>query len=168
MERAGGLLYYMTNSNMQYVTSASFLLTTYARYLTAARRTVNCGGRRVTAAQLFSVAQRQVDYILGRNPRGLSYMIGFGRNPTQVHHRAASLPSVRAHPQTIQCTQGFFWFNSARPNANLATGAVLGGPDQNDNFYDARNNFAQTEPTTYINAPIVGVLSELAAGRRYY
>lgn len=162
------MLYYMRNSNMQYVTSASFLLTTYTRYLTAARRSLNCGGRQVTAGQLFSVARRQVDYILGRNPKGLSYMIGFGRNPTKVHHRAASLPSVRDHPQKIQCTQGFTWFNSQNPNANLATGAVLGGPDQNDNFYDARYNFAQTEPTTYINAPIVGVLSELAAGHQYY
>ena len=153
---------------MQYVTSASFLLTTYAKYLSAAGRTVNCGGRQVTAAQLFSVAQRQVDYILGYNPRGLSYLVGFGRNPTHVHHRAASLPSVNAHPQKIQCTQGFMWFNSPNPNQNLASGALVGGPDQNDNFLDARYNFAQTEPTTYINAPIVGVLSALAAGSQYY
>lgn len=167
---AGGMLFYMRNSNMQYVTSASFLLATYARHLSAAgRKTMNCGGRTVTPSQLFAVAQRQVDYILGRNPRGVSYMIGFGRNnPTQVHHRAASLPSIHARPQKIQCLQGFRYFNSYSPNANVAVGAVLGGPDQNDNFKDARFNFAQTEPTTYINAPIVGVLSELAVGRQYF
>lgn len=58
--RAGGMPYYMINTNMQYVTSSSFLLTTYAKYLSAARRTVNCGGRQVTAATLISAAQSQV------------------------------------------------------------------------------------------------------------
>lgn len=163
----GGMLYTMGQLNMQYVTSSSFLLTTYARYLSAARRTVNCGGRQVTAAQLFSAAQRQVDYMLGRNPRGLSYMIGFGRNPTRVHHRAASLPSIRTSPQKIECKLGFNWFNSWNPNPNVATGAVIGGPDQGDNIYDSRSNYAQMEPATYVNAPVVGVLSELAVGRRY-
>ena len=122
-------MWVMGQLNMQYVTSSSFLLTTYAKYLAAAHRTVNCGGRQVTAAQLLGAAQRQVDYILGQNPRGMSYMIGFGRNPTRVHHRA--------------------------------------GPDQGDNINDNRGNYAQMEPATYVNAPIVGILSELAVGRQY-
>ncbi|XP_057770257.1 endoglucanase 3-like, partial [Salvia miltiorrhiza] len=40
----GGLLFKMNDSNMQYVTSTSFLLVTYAKYLTTSRRVVNCGG----------------------------------------------------------------------------------------------------------------------------
>lgn len=161
------MLYYMGQLNLQYVTSSSFLLTTYASYLAATHRTVNCGGRTVNAAQLLGAAQRQIDYILGGNPRGMSYMIGFGRNPTRVHHRAASLPSVRAHPWKIACKDGFNWYNSLNPNPNIAMGAVIGGPDQGDNINDNRGNYAQMEPATYVNAPIVGVLSELAAGRRY-
>jgi len=164
---AGGMLWYMGQLNMQYVTSSSFLLTAYAKYLAASRKTVNCGGRQVTAAQLLGAAQRQIDYILGQNPRGMSYMVGFGRNPTRVHHRAASLPSMSAHPAKIACNQGFTWFNSGSPNPNLAMGAVLGGPDQGDNINDNRGNYAQMEPATYVNAPIVGTLSELAVGRRY-
>ncbi|XP_024389814.2 endoglucanase 1 [Physcomitrium patens] len=163
----GGMPYYMINTNMQYVTSSSFLLTTYAKYLSAARRTVNCGGRQVTAATLISAAQSQVDYILGRNPRGLSYMVGFGRYPTRVHHRAASMPSMRTHPRKIQCLEGFNWFHSWNSNPNVAMGAIVGGPNQNDDFDDARQKIAQTEPALYVNSPIVGVLSELAVGRRY-
>ncbi|KAG0586363.1 hypothetical protein KC19_2G084600 [Ceratodon purpureus] len=163
----GGMLWYMGQLNLQYVTSSSFLITTYARYLSASRRTVNCGGRNVNAAQLLGAAQKQMDYILGQNPKGLSYMIGFGRNPTRVHHRAASLPSKRARPGKIACKDGFNWYNSWNPNPNIAMGAVIGGPDQGDNINDNRGNYAQMEPATYVNAPIVGVLSELAAGRRY-
>lgn len=164
---AGGMLWYMGQLNLQYVTSSSFLLTAYAKYLSAARRTVNCGGRAVTAAQLLGAAQRQIDYILGQNPKGLSYMVGFGRNPTRVHHRAASLPSMQANRGKIDCKQGFQWFNTGNPNPNVAMGAVLGGPDQGDNINDNRGNYAQMEPATYVNAPIVGTLSELAVGRRY-
>lgn len=164
---AGGMLWYMGQLNLQYVTSSSFLLTAYAKYLSAARRTVNCGGRAVTAAQLLGAAQRQIDYILGQNPKGLSYMVGFGRNPTRVHHRAASLPSMQANRGKIGCKQGFQWFNTWNPNPNVAMGAVLGGPDQGDNINDNRGNYAQMEPATYVNAPIVGTLSELAVGRRY-
>jgi endoglucanase len=158
----------MGQLNLQYVTSSSFLLTTYARFLSAARQTVNCGGRRVNAAQLLGAAQRQMNYILGQNPKGLSYMIGFARYPTHVHHRAASLPSMRAHPTKIGCNEGFNWFNSPNPNPNVAMGAVIGGPDQSDNINDNRGNYAQMEPTTYTNAPIVGVLAALGAGTQYY
>ncbi|KAG0568289.1 hypothetical protein M758_6G007900 [Ceratodon purpureus] len=163
----GGMVFSMGQLSLQYVTTASFLLTTYAKYLSAARRTLDCGGRQVTPAEIFSVAHRQVDYILGNNPRGLSYMIGFGKNPTRLHHRAASLPSIRAYPQKIGCKQGFEWFNSRNPNPNVAEGAIVGGPDQNDNINDDRNNYSQMEPATYVNAAIVGVLTELAVGRQY-
>lgn len=164
----GGMLFYMGQLNLQYVTTASFLLTNYARYLATARQTVNCGGRQVTPAELFSVAQQQTDYILGKNPRGLSYMIGFGNSyPTHVHHRAASLPSIFSQPGKIGCQQGFQWFNSPNPDVNVAMGAIIGGPDQNDNIVDTRSNFAQMEPATYVNAAIVGVLTELSLGKQF-
>ena len=92
-------------------------------------------------------------------------MVGFGNKyPLQVHHRAASLPSVAAHPQKIQCQQGWGYYNSNNPNLNVAIGAIIGGPDQNDDLNDVRGNYAQMEPTLYINAPIVGVLAVLATG----
>lgn len=204
----GGLLFFDGNINMQYVASSTFLLVNYAKHLTASRQALYCGGKKVTAGQLYGEARRQVwispimyfvsrddsvkyffkiaqcrqyhpfnlvsfclvqaDYILGANPRGMSYMIGFGRNPIRVHHRAASLPSVRSHRWNIQCKQGFDWFNTWNANPNQATGAIIGGPDWSDNINDSRGNYAQMEPTTYTNAPMVGVFAAFAAGTRYY
>lgn len=57
----GGLLFKMNDSNMQYVTSTSFLLLTYAKYLTSAHMVVNCGGTTVTPKTLRSIAKNQVE-----------------------------------------------------------------------------------------------------------
>lgn len=59
---AGGLLFKMADANMQYVTSTSFLLLTYAKYLTSARTVVHCGGSVYTPGRLRSIAKRQVLY----------------------------------------------------------------------------------------------------------
>jgi hypothetical protein len=53
----------MGDSNMQYVTSTSFLLLAYAKYLTSAHRFVNCGGITVTPKRLRALAKRQVNCI---------------------------------------------------------------------------------------------------------
>lgn len=90
-------------------------------------------------------------------------MVGFGdKYPQQPHHRAASIPSIAALPQKVQCGQGFSYYNSKSPNPNVATGAIIGGPDQNDNLNDVRSNYQAMEPTTYINSPIIGILAVLA------
>lgn len=105
----------------------------------------------------------QVDYLLGDNPLKMSYMVGHGpKYPRRIHHRGSSLPSVAAHPTKIQCHDGFSMFNSQAPNPNDLTGAVVGGPDQNDQFPDERSDYQRSEPATYINAPLVGALAYLA------
>lgn len=50
----------MNDSNMQYVTSTSFLLLTYAKYLTSAHMVANCGGTTITPKTLRSIAKKQV------------------------------------------------------------------------------------------------------------
>ena len=52
--------------------------------------------------------------------------------------------------------------HSPTPNPNLLVGAVVGGPDLNDMFPDQRSDHEQSEPATYINAPLVGALAYLA------
>ncbi|XP_010522801.1 PREDICTED: LOW QUALITY PROTEIN: endoglucanase 17-like [Tarenaya hassleriana] len=165
----GGLLFKMGDSNMQYVTSTSFLLLTYAKYLTSARTVVNCGGSVITAGHLRSIAKKQVDYLLGENPLRMSYMVGYGpKYPRRIHHRGSSaggggpLPSVATHPGKIQCHEGFAFMNSQSPNFNVLVGAVIGGPDLHDRFPDDRADYEQSEPATYINAPLVGALSYFA------
>nr|GLL42567.1 endoglucanase 17 [Ipomoea trifida] len=158
-----GLLFKMSDSNMQYVTSTAFLLVTYAKYLTSAHSSVNCGGVIVTPKRLRNVAKKQIDYLLGDNPLRMSYMVGYGpRFPQRIHHRGSSLPSVATHPAKIQCNSGFRVMSSNAPNPNILVGAVVGGPDQQDRFPDQRSDYEQSEPSTYINAPLVGALAYLA------
>ncbi|KAK1398842.1 hypothetical protein POM88_008707 [Heracleum sosnowskyi] len=159
----GGLLFKMDDSNMQYVTSTSFLLVTYAKYLTTSQKVVNCGGSIVTPRKLRTLAKQQVDYLLGDNPLKMSYMVGYGpRYPQRIHHRGSSLPSIASHPSKIQCTAGFSVMKSQSPNPNILIGAVVGGPDGKYRFPDQRSDYFQSEPATYINAPLVGSVAYLA------
>ena len=134
---------------------------TYAKYLSSNGGVATCGSSSVTAENLIALAKKQVDYILGNNPAKMSYMVGFGQKyPQHVHHRGSSLPSIRAHPGHIACNEGMQqYFNSGSPNPNVLVGAIVGGPDNRDNFADARNNYQQSEPATYINAPFVGAVA---------
>ncbi|KAJ4837631.1 Esterase/lipase/thioesterase [Turnera subulata] len=160
----GGLFYKATESNLQYVTTTTFLLLTYAKYLSSTGRVVTCGSSTVTAESLITAAKKQVDYILGDNPAKMSYMVGFGsRYPQHIHHRGSSIPSIHAHPDHISCNDGFQYFHSGSPNPNVLVGAIVGGPDNRDNFGDDRHNYVQSEPATYINAPFVGALAFFSA-----
>ncbi|KAJ4963356.1 hypothetical protein NE237_023295 [Protea cynaroides] len=160
----GGLIYKPGGSNMQHVTSIAFLQLVYANYLSRSSQTVNCGGVIVGPSSLHQLAKRQVDYILGDNPMEMSYMVGYGsKYPQRIHHRGSSLPSVNDHPQFIACKEGSVYFNSSDPNPNVLVGAVVGGPDEDDVYEDDRADFRKSEPTTYINAPLVGVLAYFVA-----
>uniref|UniRef100_A0A6N2KRI0 Endoglucanase n=1 Tax=Salix viminalis TaxID=40686 RepID=A0A6N2KRI0_SALVM len=102
-----------------------------------------------------ALALKKVDYILGDNPLRMSYMVGYGsRYPQRIHHRGSSLPSVQAHPARIRCKEGSRYFLSPDPNPNVHVGAVVGGPNVTDAFPDSRPFFQESEPTTYINAPL--------------
>ncbi|XP_030473281.1 endoglucanase 4-like [Syzygium oleosum] len=156
----GGLLVKPGGSNLQHATALSFLLIVYARYMDRANRVIQCGDVKATPARLIQVAKGQVDYILGSNPLNMSYMVGYGRKfPQRFHHRGSSLPSLDQHPQLIGCKDGTLYFESSSPNPNLLTGAIVGGPDIQDQYNDSRVDIAHSEPTTYINAPLVGVLA---------
>ncbi|KAF8389976.1 hypothetical protein HHK36_024496 [Tetracentron sinense] len=160
----GGLIFKAGGSNMQHVTSLSFLLLAYSNYLSHANQVVPCGGTSATSSQLKSLAKQQVDYILGDNPLQMSYMVGYGaRYPQRIHHRGSSLPSVRVHPAHISCKAGSRYYLSPNPNPNVHIGAVVGGPNSSDAFPDSRPFFQESEPTTYINAPLVGLLAYFSA-----
>ncbi|KAI4364967.1 hypothetical protein MLD38_020998 [Melastoma candidum] len=162
----GGLIFRQSWNNMQFVTSASFLATVYSDYLSSSRKTLKCDSSDVKPSELLSFAQSQVDYILGDNPRGTSYMVGYGNNyPSQVHHRGASIVSIKVDSSFVTCRGGYAtWYSRKASDPNLLTGAIVGGPDAYDNFADQRENYEQTEPATYNNAPLLGVLARLHGG----
>ncbi|KAL8250736.1 hypothetical protein R6Q59_034429 [Mikania micrantha] len=160
----GGLMFKLPDNNLQYVTSITNLLTTYAKYMKSAKSTFNCGNILVTPNTLINLARKQVDYILGDNPMKMSYMVGYGTNyPRRIHHRGSSLPSITIHPQSFGCEGSFqqFYYTS-NPNPNILVGAIVGGPNNNDFFADERTDYSHSEPATYNNAAIVGPLAYLS------
>ncbi|XP_066369915.1 endoglucanase 16-like [Miscanthus floridulus] len=170
----GGMLYVRQWNNMQYVTSAAFLLSVYSGYLSSSsssagggdQQSVTCaagGEAAASAAEVFALARAQVDYVLGSNPRGMSYLVGYGaRFPARVHHRAASIVPYKHSKEFIGCAQGFDdWFIRKGANPNVVVGAIVGGPDRRDRFRDQRENYIQTEACTYNTAPMVGMFAML-------
>jgi endoglucanase len=145
----GGLLHFEDWNNLQYVGSSAFLLTVYADYLAVSRGTLKCPDGEVKPAEILAFVRSQADYVLGKNPRGMSYMVGYGASfPTHVHHRGASTPSVYAMKQPVGCMDGFDkYYNAKGPDPNVLHGAVVGGPDANDAFVDDRCNYQSAEPT---------------------
>ncbi|CAI9096960.1 OLC1v1033234C3 [Oldenlandia corymbosa var. corymbosa] len=159
----GGLIYVREWNNLQYAASASFLLAVYSDYLSAAHLQLHCPEAQVQPQALLDFAKSQADYILGKNPRSLSYVVGFGQNyPTHIHHRGASIAPVSVLKAAVGCVEGFeTWYRNARGNPNIIHGALVGGPNVYDGFNDDRSNYEQTEPTISGTAPLVGLFARL-------
>ncbi|PIA47779.1 hypothetical protein AQUCO_01400403v1, partial [Aquilegia coerulea] len=166
---------------LQYAATASFLSKLYTDYLYAQRIPgLSCGTHSISPEMIIFLGKLvktpyiltgfdvnppmlsnlgvnplplcnpQVNYILGQNPKKMSYLVGFNDNyPKQVHHRAASIPWDN---QQHSCVEGNKWLSSKDPNPNLLIGAMVAGPDQDDNFIDSRDNPIFTEPTISGNA----------------
>jgi endoglucanase len=95
---------------------------------------------------LTAFAKSQIDYVFS-NPSGMSYEIGYGSSwPQHPHHRAAN---------------GYTYANgdNAKPAQHTLTGALVGGPDQSDNYIDDVNQYQYTEVAIDYNAGFVGALA---------
>jgi hypothetical protein len=92
--------------------------------------------------QYFTEAKRQVDYALGANPYGRSYLAGFGKEPfNNVHHRGA-----------YGSWAGFNHFIPGKPelrteSRHVLYGALVAGPDNTDVFLSGK------EQRPWIKAP---------------
>ncbi|XP_057247763.1 endoglucanase 5 [Beta vulgaris subsp. vulgaris] len=159
----GGLAFLLASNNLQYAASASFLLAIYSTYLTSSSSIVECPDGDVQPQDLLNFAKSQADYILGKNPESMSYLVGYGtKYPTKVHHRGSSMPSIHEVSSKIECVQGFEeWYKNSGPNPNVLYGALIGGPDSSDCFADDRDNHAQSEPTLTAASPLIGLFSKL-------
>ena len=88
----------------------------------------------IMSQEAFDFAESQMNYILG-DGAGHSYVVGLENDPPQrPHHRAASCPDRPA-----KCD----WDNyqSQDPNPQVLNGALVGGPNQIDVWWDDRTNF---------------------------
>ncbi|XP_023532979.1 endoglucanase-like, partial [Cucurbita pepo subsp. pepo] len=162
----GGLLFTRDSTNLQYASTSSMVLFMYSKLLNQAHIDgVHCRSKYFSSSQIKIFAKSQVDYILGENPLKMSYMVGFGsKYPLKLHHRASSIPSIKAHLSKVGCSHGYSeYFNSNNPNPNTHVGAIVGGPNSNDQFSDMRPDHTHSEPTTYMNAAFVGSVAALVA-----
>jgi hypothetical protein len=135
----GGLAWLDSWGSLRYAATAAFLAFVWSDYITDATQ----------KSILRSFAESQVNYTLGSNPRGGSYMCGFGTNsPRNPHHR----------------TSHGAWYNdiNAPPN-NVHTlfGALVGGPDSKDAWADDRTDYTKNEVACDYNAGFVGALAKM-------
>ncbi|GAE90466.1 endoglucanase [Acetivibrio straminisolvens JCM 21531] len=98
-------------------------------------------------------AKSQIDYILGDNPKKMSYVVGFGDNyPKFPHHRAAS---GRLEGQPADETKN-------DPQRHILYGALVGGADINDEYYDDIDQYVYSETGLDYNAGLVGALAGMS------
>lgn len=154
-----GLVWVSQWNSLQHPVASAFLAVVYSDYMLTSRTPkITCDGQSYSPSDLRKFAISQADYVLGKNPMKMSYLVGYGDNyPKFVHHRGASIPAG----EVTGCKDGFKWLTSTAPNPNVATGGLVGGPFLNETYMDSRNNSMQAEPTTYNSAIVVGLLSGL-------
>ncbi|KAH9994083.1 glycoside hydrolase family 9 protein [Russula compacta] len=134
----GGLLWYPGDSDSDSLNpalNAAMLLTRYAQIATTQDKTNN----------YLEFARSQLDYALGNNPMSVPYIVG-------------SNPNSPANPHSAMASGGddINEIDSSPPQeAYVLYGAVVGGPDDKDRFYDIRSDWPETEVALDYNAPML-------------
>lgn len=132
----GGLAWLQQWGSLRYAANTAFMALLYSDFLTDATR----------KARYHDFGVRQINYMLGDNPRRSSYVVGFGANPPRnPHHRTA-------HGS---------WSNNINDPAqsrHVLYGALVGGPDAADNYTDSRGDFVKNEVATDYNAGFTSAL----------
>ena len=89
------------------------------------------------------MAINQLGYALG--DKGKSFVQGFGSDPPlKSHHRAASCPKAPTDCSSM--------LHSSKPNHWVLYGALVGGPDINDQYKDVRSDYVMNEVAIDYNA----------------
>ncbi|KAJ9097153.1 hypothetical protein QFC21_004822 [Naganishia friedmannii] len=136
----GGLLYFEGDSNQASLNPAlnvAMLMARYAPLATTSNRT--------EAYDTF--AHRQLDYALGKNPLNAVYMVGQHPNSAKNPHSAPASGGNNASQ-----------INTNPPEmAHTLYGALIGGPNSADEFYDLRDDYPETEVALDYNAPLLSL-----------
>ena len=140
---AGGLVVLDQWGALRYAANTAFLALVYGNLVADA-------GKRELYHQF---ALRQINYMLGDNPRASSYVVGFGANPPRnPHHRAAHYSLTNNIDVPLD-------------NTYELTGALVGGPASTDDFdwVDDRRDYIRNEVATDYNAGYTGALAAIVA-----
>ncbi|GMH42143.1 hypothetical protein BSKO_10062 [Bryopsis sp. KO-2023] len=148
----GGLAWLTEWGSLRFDANTAFLAFVHAKHVME-HSTAPFENMRVSTFQCW--AMFQIRYLLGDG--GRSFVVGVGRNyPKFVHHRGASCPD---YPEPC----GWDQFHSKEPNPQLITGGLVGGPDQNGNYDDNRENYKQNEVALDYNAGFTGAVAALVS-----
>ncbi|MFI1093185.1 glycoside hydrolase family 9 protein [Streptomyces sp. NPDC020917] len=145
----GGEAFLDTWGSLRYSANTAFAALQFGSWLTAQ-------GKDAARAQTYhDFGVRQIDYILGDNPRHESYEIGFTNSgtstawPQNPHNRTA-------HGSWDQS------MNDPAATRHLDYGLLVGGPGSaDDGFSDERSNYVETEGALDYNAGFSGALAAL-------
>ena len=133
-----GLAWLDSWGSLRYASTAAFLAYTYSS-------SDVCPDAKKKTYHDFAVSQ--IDYCLGST--GFSYQIHFGDDyPMHPHHRTA---------------HGSYTNNIGDPadSRHILCGALVGGPDANDNYSDDITNYVNNEVACDYNAGFTGALAAL-------
>ena len=121
-----------------------------ARYNTAAGMCAMVYAKETGDMTFAEWAKGQMEYILGDNPMGYAYEVGYENSyATFPHHRAAHCSPTQAmdNPETYQ--------------VHTLYGALVGGPDAKDYHHDETKDYIYNEVTDDYNAAFTGALAGL-------
>jgi endoglucanase len=135
-----GLAWRLQWGSLRYTANSAFLAVVAAKY-------------GILATEGKNWARTQINYMLGDT--GRSFVCGFGTNPPQrPHHGSSSCPN---RPAPCDWND----YNNPGPNPQILYGALVGGPDQNDNYQDNRSDYVMNEVACDYNAGFQGAIAGL-------
>nr|QDK64602.1 endoglucanase 5 [Ganoderma lucidum] len=141
----GGLLYFPGDSDEASLNPAlnvAMLMATYAA----------TGVQSGQMDKYRTYALGQLSYAMGKNPMNVPYVVGTHPNSPVNPHSAISTGWVPPNPSVIAPTN----YDTDPPQeAYVLYGGVVGGPDDQDQFWDLRSDWVQNEVALDYNAPLL-------------
>ncbi len=131
-----------------------------ARYNTAAGLEAMVYAKETGDTIFAEWAKDQMEYILGDNPMGYSYIVGYDKNyASQPHHRSSHCSPTQS-------------MDDPATQVHTLWGALVGGPDLDDFHSDITKDYIYNEVTDDYNAGLCGDLAGLyhfygAEGKEY-
>lgn len=157
-KKAEEMLFNWVNVYMQNV-AASGYETSYVNYTWGSNMTIANGGivlamaAKLTENEDYMIAaEKQLHYLLGRNPNGMCYVTGFGTaSPQNPHHR----PSIAMEQAMKGMLVGGVNSDLADPEAEK----YLSDTPLAKRYIDSSGSYSTNEITIYWNSPLVYLLS---------
>lgn len=120
-----------------------------ARYNTAAGLCAGVYAKTTGDETFMPWAKAQMEYILGNNPMGYAYEVGYGNSyASQPHHRSSHCSATQSMEDPVK-------------QVHTLWGALVGGPDLDDFHSDVTKDYIYNEVTDDYNAGFLGDLAGL-------